>query len=220
MDPRSKAEEDLRVIRSLMERATIYRAISAPTALVAGALSILVTFAVYWNNEHTSIFGRVIRGRQFVNVWIAVLVVALAANTFFVWREARKNGRPFVSSGMRLALGAIAPCLLIPAAFTIWFYFTGYLGGAELELVMVWIVFYGLALLSTALFAPRSLALLGWSFLLSGLAVPALTDLIQDFTSDVPLVAMGTTFGLYHLVYALCTWPRKNAKTADQLANE
>src|SRR5437762_11701570 len=131
MDPRSKAEEDLRVIRSLMERATIYRAISAPSALVAGALSILVTFAVYWNNEHTSIFGRVIRGRQFVNMWIAVLVVALAANTFFVWREAHRNGRPFVSSAMRLALRAIVPCLLFPAAFTIWFYFTGYLGGAE-----------------------------------------------------------------------------------------
>src|SRR2546430_6717714 len=83
MDLRSKAEEDLRVIRNLMERATIYRAISAPSALVAGALSILVTVAVYWNNEHTSIFGRVIRGRQFVNMWIAVLVVSLAANTFF-----------------------------------------------------------------------------------------------------------------------------------------
>ena len=35
----SNAEEDLRVIRTLMERATIYRAISAPTALVAGLLS-------------------------------------------------------------------------------------------------------------------------------------------------------------------------------------
>ena len=220
MDPRSKAEEDLHVIRTLMERATVYRAISAPTALIAGALSILVTAAVYWNNEQTSIFGRVIRGRQFVSAWIAVLVVALAANTFFVWREARQNGRPFVSSGMRLALRAIAPCLLIPAAFTIWFYFTGYLGGAELDLVMVWIVFYGLALLSTALFAPRSLALLGWAFLLSGLAVPTLTDLIQNFTADVPLVAMGTTFGLYHLIYAVCTWPRKHRTTGDQLANE
>ena len=39
---RSKAEEDLRVIRSLMERATVYRAISAPAALVAGLLSILL----------------------------------------------------------------------------------------------------------------------------------------------------------------------------------
>ena len=34
------AEEHLRAIRLLMERATIYRAISAPTALVGGLLSV------------------------------------------------------------------------------------------------------------------------------------------------------------------------------------
>ena len=31
MDERHRAEEHLRIIRTLMERATIYRAISAPT---------------------------------------------------------------------------------------------------------------------------------------------------------------------------------------------
>ena len=36
MNERLAAEEHLRVIRSLMERATVYRAISAPTALVGG----------------------------------------------------------------------------------------------------------------------------------------------------------------------------------------
>ena len=35
MHQSERAEEDLRVIRTLMERATIYRAISAPTALAA-----------------------------------------------------------------------------------------------------------------------------------------------------------------------------------------
>ena len=40
MNEQSRAEEDLRVIRTLMERAATYRAISAPTALVGGILSI------------------------------------------------------------------------------------------------------------------------------------------------------------------------------------
>ena len=191
-----------------MERATVYRAISAPTALVAGSLSILVTAAIYWNNEVSPWFGRTIRGRTFAKMWIAVLIVTVAANTFFIWREARKTGRPFVSSGMKLALRGIAPCVLIPAAFTGWFFATGYLGAAELDLVVIWIVTYGLALLSTAVFAPRSLALLGWAFLLSGLAVPAITNLVENFSVDVPVTAMGITFGLYHVIYAACTWPR------------
>jgi small-conductance mechanosensitive channel len=219
MDERLSAEENLRVIRTLMERATMYRAISAPTALVAGLLSILAASAIFLSEANLTV-GRPIRSRQFAVTWIIVLILSLAANTFFVWREARKTGRPFISPGMKLALRAIAPCLLIPAAFTGWFFTTGYLGGQELELVVVWVAFYGLALLSTTLFAPRSLAVLGWAFLFTGLSVPALVNWIEGLPGDIPNLAMGITFGLYHLIYAAATWPRKRASEAAQIAIE
>ena len=216
---RSKAEEDLRIIRSLMERATVYRAISAPAALVAGLLSIFAAAAIHLNVTNFS-RGRPFGAREFAVVWLIVLAFAVLANAFFIWREARKAGRPFISSGMKLALRAIVPNLLIPAGFTVWFFATGYKGGAESELAVLWIAFYGLALLSTGLFAPRSLALLGWAFLLSGLAIPALTNVLEDLPADLPNLAMGITFGLYHLVYAVCTWPRKRAGEIEQFAVE
>jgi hypothetical protein len=219
MNERLSAEENLRVIRTLMERATVYRAISAPTALVAGLLSISAAAAIFLSEANVTV-GRPIRSRQFAIAWIIVLILSLAANTFFVWREARKTGRPFISPGMKLALRAIAPCLLIPAAFTGWFFTTGYLGGEELELVVVWVAFYGLALLSTALFAPHSLAVLGWAFLFTGLSVPALVNWIEGLPGDIPNLAMGITFGLYHLIYAAATWPRKRASEAAQIAIE
>jgi hypothetical protein len=217
---RTKAEEDLRIIRSLMERATVYRAISAPSAVVAGFFSLLAAGGIYWNNQYNTASGTIIGGRQFVLIWIAVLAVALAANIFFIWREARNNGRPFVSSGMKLALKAIGPYLLIPTAFTAWFFSTGYLGGTELKLVVVWVLFYGLALLSTSLFAPRSLVLLGWAFLLTGVAVPIMVEASENFFSNLPLWIMAVTFGLYHLIYAACTWPRKRTEGAAQPAVE
>ena len=65
MSDRARAEEDLRVIRSLMERATIYRAISAPTAFVAGVLSILSAGLIYLNNDVNLIFGRPVGPREF-----------------------------------------------------------------------------------------------------------------------------------------------------------
>jgi len=220
MDERSRAEEHLRVIRSLMERATIYRAISAPTALVAGVLSILSTAIVYLNNDVKLVFGRPVGPREFALIWIDVLILVLAANAFFVWREARYSGRPFISPGMKLALRAIAPSLLVPMAFTIWFFKRGYLGGQELELVVVWVVFYGLALLSTALFAPRSLTLLGWAFLLPGIAIPVLINLLDELAGDVPTVVMGLAFGLYHLVYAASTWPQRATSAAAEVSIE
>lgn len=216
MDPRPEAEENLRVIRSLIERATVYRAISAPTALVAGLLSLFAALAVYFNGTSGFNLSHHIRAREFGAIWLVVLVLALAANTFFVWREAKKGGRPFVSSGMKLALRTIAPTLLLPAAFTGWFFATGYLGGQDLELIVVWILFYGLALLSTALFAPGSLVLLGWAFLLSGLAIPVFVNGLEDLTDNLPNSAMGFTFGVYHLVYAICTWPRKGKQPGDE----
>jgi len=207
---RSKAEEDLHVIRSLMERATVYRAISAPAALAAGLLSIFASGAIY---------RRPVHGRVFATAWLIVLVFAVVTNAFFIWREARNDGRPFLSSAMRLALRAIAPNL-IPAAVTVWFFTTGYKGAAEQELVVAWIAFYGLALLSTGLFAPRSLVRLGWAFLLTALALPALRNAVGDLPANLPNMAMGITFGLYHLIYSVCAWPRKRADEIEQCAVE
>lgn len=220
MSEHSKAEEDLRVIRTLMERATTYRAISAPTALVGGILSILSSFLIQMVNEPDNPLGRTIRPREFAFIWIDVLILTAAVNVFFVWREARNSGRPFISSGMKLALGSIAPNLLVPAIFTIWFLRVGYLGAVELELVAVWVIFYGLALLSTALFAPRSLALLGWAFLLTGISVPVVANAVERLSDDVPNLVMGVTFGLYHIIYAACAWARKRSLTSEQSAVE
>src|SRR5215212_2124843 len=176
MDDRANAEENLRVIRQLMERATVYRAVAAPSALVAGILSLAASGAVYFNNEIRLVLGRTVRPREFAVLWIVVLVLAAIANGFFLWREAERDGRPLISSGMKLAFRAIVPNLLIPAAFTIWFFQTGYLGAQELELVTVWVAFYGLGLLATGLFAPQSLSILGWAFLLTALATPVLSE--------------------------------------------
>ncbi len=220
-DERSKAEEHLRVIRSLMERATIYRAISAPTALVAGLLSIFAAVAIFLNNETGFNVGFQITSREFAFVWLVVLLISLLANAFFIRRQALRTGRPFISPAMKLALRAIAPCLLIPVSVTVWFLQTGYLGNQELFLVAVWTGFYGLALLSTNLFAPRSLALLGWAFLLTSVAIPVLDRAIEtDFCADTPDLAMGVTFGLYHLIYAACTWSGRGVLFSEKSAAE
>src|SRR6185436_8277113 len=99
MNDRSSAEEDLRIIRTLMERASTYRAISAPTALVGGLLSILSAIFV----ARPELFVGRVRGRELALIWIVVLAITMVVNAFFVSREAKNSGRPFVSPGMKLA---------------------------------------------------------------------------------------------------------------------
>jgi len=220
MNEKTRAEEHLRVIRSLMERATIYRAISAPTALIGGLLALTTTAVIWWTDRSRPAGAAGFDGRVFAEIWLAILAVVLAVNTFFVRQEALRDGRMLLSSGARLALRAIAPCLLIPAATTVWFFKNAEPIDQEI-LVAVWIAFYGLSLLATALFAPRSLVFLGWAFLLSGLLMIFWPKSFGDDPRGLlPNLAMGATFGCYHLVYALCVWSRRQAGAGDILSPE
>jgi hypothetical protein len=209
MNDNSIAEQNLSAIRELIERAEIYRSVSARTALIGGVLSILTAGVIYLNDEVTRIWDRPVRPRELAFAWLGVLFLTATVSKLFLRGAARESGGAVNSRRMKLALRTIAPYLVIPAAFTGWFLTTGYLGAAEQDLVVVWIAFYGLMLLSTALFAPRALALLGWAFLLTSLSVPVFSDIIDNRVGAVPTVLMGVTFGLYHLIYAALNWPRK-----------
>jgi hypothetical protein len=83
--------------------------------------------------------------------------------------------------------------------------------------VLFWLVFYGLALLSTHQFAPAAILALGWAFLLSGIGafIYFMNETIMpEFdlptpTNLYPAAMMGVTFGLFHLIYAACVWSRR-----------
>lgn len=201
-------EENLRVMRELLERREVYRAVFARVALVVGTLSLLTAAAMYVNDEVRRFIGRAMRPREFAFAWIDIFVLGAFAAIFFL-----RNADVFPSVRTKFVLNIVAPLALIPAAFTGWFFATGYLGAAELDLVTVWIAFYGLICLTSAWFAPRAIWLLGWFFLLTALATPLLADRIDDLTGNVPLTLMGLTFGVYHLVFAALNWTARSTST-------
>src|ERR1700742_90223 len=98
------AEEHLRVIRSLMEKATIYRAISVPTALVGGCAGILASafFHFLWRPGENRAAG----SHLFLGCWLTALVIAGVGNIHFLRADAHRRGEKFVSAGMRAALWA------------------------------------------------------------------------------------------------------------------
>jgi hypothetical protein len=216
MDEHHRAEEHLRIISSLVERATIYRAISAPVALVGGIASLAVAA---WMLSRRGFIGSAelaepVTARDFIAPWLLPLVLTASADTLFIWREARRSQRQFLSPGLRLALRSLMPPMLVAGAMT----FIAWRNPTDLEspviVALTWISCYGLALSATMSFAPRSLYGLGWSFV-----VTAVTWLLVISAPTVPTVdflhgqtggniAMALTFGVYHLIYAACTWSR------------
>ena len=98
MQQSERAEEDLRVIRILMERATIYRAISAPTALAGGVVAIALA-AFIWVREHhwaenAPEVMRHISTRGFASLWLAALAIVLALNTFLSGEKRSATAAP------------------------------------------------------------------------------------------------------------------------------
>lgn len=217
MSTTEAALENLRIIRSLMEKAHIYRAVSAPAALTGGLLGLA---AGGWPLQHAlaaQASKPVMCEPCFLKMWLSILAVTSVLNVLLLAREARRRGQPFISEGMRMALRAFAPPMLVGGVVGI-----GLIVFMH-QLVMaalLWVLGYGLALLATSSFSPRSLVRLGWAFVSAGLAL----FLAWAANSDIRLLPsdegpasliMALTFGLLHIIYALAVFfSRKPAEVA------
>jgi hypothetical protein len=170
MPTREEAEEHLRVIRSLMERGTIYRAISASGALVGGMVTLLgcgfLALKSPLPGAPSSAPNELMPTPVyplFLPTWLVVLAVTVLVNIYLLWRDAERRGDVFLSPGLRAALRALIPSCLVAAVLTFL--------AADFLLPIAWMIFYGLSLLATQHFAPRSIMLLGWAFLATGLGL-------------------------------------------------
>ena len=207
MSTTDAALENLRIIRSLMEKAHIYRAVSAPAALTGGVLALVASGWPVWHAV-THQGDASMCDMCFLETWLIILAISSALNVFLLAKEARRRNQPFISAGMRMALRAFVPPLLVGGSVGIGLIV--FLHNLTLA-ALIWALCYGLALLSTASFSPRSLVRLGWAFVITGL----LTFFAWAACSDVRLLAsdlgpaslvMGLTFGLLHVVYALAVF--------------
>lgn len=196
------ASEQLRVIRSLMERATVYRSISAPTALIGGLLS-FGGYAVAYYAKHEA--RHALSPVQFLIVWLVILALTAGANLVFLWRGSMRRSEPFFSPGMKWAAWSLSPAFLAALVLTLMVH-------RPIHLALVWITLYGLALLATQHFAPRSLTVLGAAFFLTGcILLPTWKFLLMASSHGEPSALvisglMAATFGGYHLVYAVTVW--------------
>jgi hypothetical protein len=207
MSQTQAAIEHLRVIRSLMEKAHIYRAVSAPAALLGGVLALGATL---WPVVHAAQThgDAAFSNTTFLIIWHGILAACTVLNVVLLAREAKRRDQAFVSEGMKMALRAVSPPLIVGGVLA---------GGLVIWLqnltlaALIWVLCYGLALLATASFSPKSLTRLGWAFVIAGLVlffVWAANGEVRDLRTDLgpASLVMALTFGLLHVVYAIAVF--------------
>ncbi len=200
MNDSETALEHLSVIRRLMEKASVYRTVTVPTALLSGTLALLMSLTLY-------ILDTAIDVPTTISMWLGIFVIVNAAHHGLIWRTARREGEPYLSPGLKMAHKAILPPIVIGGMLGLVVGYGPHQG--LLSAVLFWILFYGLALLATSGFSPRSLRVLGLGFALVGsvsLAYLLGTGTNIQAPQRVSAVAMGLTFGLFHLIYGLVVW--------------
>jgi hypothetical protein len=205
-----EAAEQLRMIRKMMERATIYRALTGETALIGGALALLAA----WGSERKY-------GESWLLIWLLGLGLALAFHVFQLWRASRTHHATSMwSTGLRTALRCALPSLVAGGVLGV--LACKFISPIPREMAACfWITHYGIALLSIREFTPKSMVWLGWAFVIFGIAV-----FYMLFTFDSREVfqfklngsrLMAIAFGGFHMIYgALIVTTKSNEKpTSD-----
>jgi len=200
------AEENLNIIRTLMERVSVYRRALAPVAITVGLLGLAaagLAVAMGWTGE-----GR------FAGYWLAVAVVALLAVLFLVRRQAIRDKEEIMPPTMRRVVRALAPMLLAGLG----------LGVLEIlakehrdsiRLIALWMVLYGGALHAAGFFMQRGLRWLGSIFMFCGALCLCLHELgyVPALKENAHWL-MGWAFGANHLAYGL--YLKLTAKPTDE----
>ncbi len=204
MDTES-AEENLEVIRKLMERASVYRLVASYSAVIGGLFSLSLGVFFYLRSVP-------ITSLKYFLSWMGVLLVVDCVNTFFLFKDSKKRGDSFPSRRMIHAVFAMLPGFLvggIVSAVCIFLY------RDSVNASIFWAIGAGIGLLGTSSFSPKSIPVLGWFFLLSGLLYFCWRETIGKFTATDTIgeagLFMAATFGLGLLIYGLVSFRKEKS---------
>lgn len=197
MEP-AQAAAELATIRTLMERAALYRRALAPMMLSVGVLGMVVGGIGWLLPVQTT--------AEFATLWEAGAVAALAAAFVVVRRQSLEAAEPVWTPPTRRVAAALAPALCLGGILPLpLFLGSGSAAASPLGLTLAWMALHGLGLNAAGFFMPRGIRWFGFAFV----AASGLLLLSQPWWArhgDPVLVAHGLmtlAFGLGHLAYGI-----------------
>jgi hypothetical protein len=198
------ASQNLVVIRTLMERAAVYRRALAPVMGLVGVTGMAAGGFGMARGYETS--------RLFAAYWAAIAMVCMVEAFLLIRRQAIREVEPFWTPPTRRVAQAVAPAFFAGLVMgVLYFVMNPPRWDLVFLLVLIWMALYGLAMHAAGFFMPRGFRLFGWGYLVAGLggialwiAFPGLdTAVAPAFPWGSANVWMGILFGGGHAVYGL-----------------
>ena len=188
-------EQNLQVIRTLMERSAVYRRALAPIMLMAGAVGTLAALAGWKLKLDQPL--------NFFRYWSAISVLVLVPAFLMVRRQALQAKEPVWSPPTRRVIQALLPACVVGFGLVLVMVLT--LPSLDnLTQALTWIMIYGCGLHAAGFFMPRGIKLLGWIFIIgAGALVAWCLGMHVRLPPDSPHFVMGFFFGGLHLAYGI-----------------
>ncbi|HKQ39905.1 MAG TPA: hypothetical protein VJ063_17640 [Verrucomicrobiae bacterium] len=208
MDQSQWASDNLQVIRTLMERSTLYRRALAPIMLVAGAFGVAAAIG--------SRFVKLETNREFSLYWMSVGVLATLASLLLVRRQALKESEEFWSLPTRRVSRAILPPFFAGFMAAILYALAPpSLPESPWLLAIAWLVLYGCGMHAAGFFMKRGIKLFGWMFIIGGTVLAYATQVRPQLqASETAHYMMGIFFGVLHLACGIYLYISEKKNTA------
>jgi len=195
--PLHEAEENLRVIRDLMERSTRYSTFSGLSGVCAGLVSIIGCLVQkFWvlSLPAASQFA------AFLVNWTIVVVLAIGIDFVLTKRRAPLVGKTINSHLGRQMFIASFPGLFTGALLTLFFLQHGLVD----SIYPFWMLAYGIAVGAVGQFSQREVSRLSAGFLAAGTLTFILSSLPLGLSAgSVGLIMTAVSFGGFHSLYGL-----------------
>jgi len=195
------ASDHLQVIRTLMERAAVYRRALAPVMIYNGCLGLA--------SAGGALALQITSPRTFILFWAGVAAAGLAGSFLLVRRQAMKDNEPFWSPPTRRVSEAMLPPVFAGFALSLVVLFNDqervFAASPPMALWWLpsaWVILYGCAFHAAGFFMPRGMKLFGWIFILGGCAMFWLGS-SRNMPPECGHGIMGLFFGVLHLAYGV-----------------
>ncbi|HEY3298894.1 MAG TPA: hypothetical protein VGK34_09585 [Armatimonadota bacterium] len=215
---RIQAEENIKVIREIMERSARTTVFSGLSGVIAGTLALIGCYltALAWVSLPSSK-----ENAAYLTIWLTVLALSIVQDRFLAERKARKSGQttwvPATYQSIKALLpGVFLSFVLSMRALTL---------GEYDAIPALWTLGYGASLCAAGMFSIRELRIFGVVQLLTGAVGLFLVDIppfpywsqhgfdaagIHIVPSLVaPLASLSLvalSFGIYHIIYGIIMW--------------
>jgi len=195
---KEKYLEDLKDIKSMMERSSRFISLSGISGVIAGVLALIGAYlayqTVYYEQDYLSYRKAIMNEAtiiELLTIALGVLILSFSAGVFFTQRKARKNNQKLWDKQAKLLVINLMIPLTVGGLLCLILLFKGFIG----LVAPLTLVFYGLALINASKYTLSEIRSLGLFEIALGLIG------CQFVGFGLILWAIG--FGLLHIVYGV-----------------